>query len=169
MAILVKEFVWENVIDAIVGLEGTGVLAGADFRILKDEPSSAREITKVPILIPRDDPFIESSAFRQRTYGGGPGNSRRALREMTYFMHWIYQHVEATQEIDIKLHRPIIRRNMALLWDEIYTRQSDLGAQRVRPVRWSVDSSIKSEITGKNFIGALLTLEIIEFLHQRTD
>ncbi len=164
----VKEYSWETVIDAIVGLEGTGVLGGTTLRIRSGEPSEAGETIGPPIIFPRDDPFIEMDEVTTRTYSGGKGNTRTPLRMSQYRMHWIYQHIEDTQGLDINQYRSIIRRNIALLFDEITAQQSNLGVLRVRPLTATIDTKLKSEITGKNFIGAMFTLVCREFIHHRT-
>jgi len=165
----VKEYSWQAIIDNIVGLEGTGVLGGTTLRIRTDEPTSASETIGPPIIFPRDDPFVEMEQPVNRTYGGGSGSKRKGLKRVEYRLHWIYQHAEDTQGVNPRQYRPIIRRNISLLFDEITARQSELGVLRVRPLIASIDTKLKSEVTGKNFIGATFALTCIEFIHQRVN
>ncbi len=165
----VAEYSWQAIIDNIVGLEGVGVLGGTTLRIRSGEPTEAGETLGTPVIFPRDDPFVEMDEPVNRTYGGGDGSKRKALKMVQYRLHWIYQHIEDTQQSDHNQYRPIIRRNIALLFDEITAQQSNLGVLRVRPLTATIDTKLKSEITGKNFIGAMFTLVCREFIHHRVN
>lgn len=163
----VKEYSWQAIIDNIVGLEGTGVLGGTALKIRSGEPTEASETIGPPVVFPRDDPFVEMDEPTNTTYGGGDGSKRKALKMVQYRLHWIYQHIEDVHGLNLNQHRSIIRRNIALLFDEITAQQTNLGVLRVRPLSATIDTKLKSEVTGKNYIGAMFTLVCREFIHHR--
>lgn len=154
-----SNFVWNEVIDAVVALAETGLLAGTGISILDATPDPLDEC-HTPVLFPSDDPAV-SLVSQQKMSGGGTGKKRE---KSVYNIAWVYLHTEFTQNLNKQQIRVDIRAALAKIFFEIVKHSNSLAVEYVKPVALSVDMNLTSPASGKRYLGATFTIECSEFM-----
>ena len=158
-------FVWNTVIDNIVALQNTGVLAGSGIRISNATPDAADE--GVPAMFPMDDPGVLVNSWQKITMVNQQTGLFRSKSD--YTINWIYLHTEIPQGItNFKKAplRPIIREQVAKIFTLISIHATRLGVEYVKPLIGSFDFNLTSPATGRRYLGATFSINCIEYEDQ---
>lgn len=164
--IIAAPFNWNVVIDNIVALQNTGVLAGSGIRIVNATPDAADE-APLPILFPSDDPGVTVNTWLKASMINHQTKQFRSRADYTF--HFVYLHVEIPQGIsNFKKapYRPLIREAVGKIFGLITANSSHLGVEFVKPLVGSFDFNMTSPATGKKYLGATFSVEVFEFADQ---
>lgn len=112
----------------------------------------------LPRMFPSRNPSITVQNVTRLTFGRAVNNGKQHKGQTVYTLDWIYLHIEYTQQLNRREYEAPIRDNLAAIFRAIVRRDRDLGIGRVLPASAEVDYDLQDPTSGKQFLGAHVTL-----------
>lgn len=149
-------FEWDSVITNIASIIDPDLTSrGIDIHAI--QPYLGQDC-KTPMLFPSRNPSVQVTNVTRFTFGQATNGGRRHKGTTQYTLDWIYLHCEYTQGLNPREFEVAIRQNLAAIFRAIVRRDRSLGIGRVQPSSAEIDYNIADPTSGKQFLGAHLTL-----------